>query len=410
MPVVLTSLNIRYIYSWPVISVPDCSCSLVADNASAASGLTGLDALPLQVINLIFAKLNNLDDLFAVGYSLPSMWPAATRHALELLTKRSYGAWAGVPIISVGNGQHGSEQPEDDYPQGLLSAADLRELRLGLAPPWQARTFGRWPASLYMIASRRYDFAPGVFALPDRRADSGGLATLDTKLREWGERMYRAQQARHIAARSGGPAAAHTLSPTCTLPQAMLPTLRVRADARFRAMQHGLRCAAEWLHQQQQQEAAGSNSVFFPTNEAWVLRNLTTREIVRADALARQPSDVRGPFVRGQKDDDNHYDDVNDDNDDDDDGGDGDNRGRGGRGICFGDVVALRTRFRGYNADPTMRLSEHEGVWAGHRFDITTVERHQREQGAQLALWADVSTEVSNEMKGLWMNRFGRSW
>ncbi len=122
-------------------------------------------------MNLIRAKLDTLNYYFALGYALPRIEPAATRHALMLVVGREYSQWAGVPIISVGNAQRVTEEPEHDYPPSLrLSAVELRELRLGLAPPWQARTFEPLPASLYMIAAQRYDFAPGVVGARPKRS------------------------------------------------------------------------------------------------------------------------------------------------------------------------------------------------------------------------------------------------
>jgi hypothetical protein len=65
-----------------------------------------------------------------------------------------------------------------------------------------------------------------------------------------------------------------------------------------------------------------------------------------------------------------------------------------------------------WSSDPScsMAYDGHEltrGVWAGDRFDITTLD--QLEEGTT-GVWTDVSKEVDDEMEGIWESEFGQGW
>lgn len=47
-------------------------------------------------------------------------------------------------------------------------------------------------------------------------------------------------------------------------------------------------------------------------------------------------------------------------------------------------------------------------IWAGHRFDITTVGRHEGKTKGEK--WKDVSEEVVNELAGIWEDAYGPQW
>lgn len=120
-----------------------------------------------------------------------------------------------------------------------------------------------------------------------------------------------------------------------------------------------------------------SDREFLPTNEPWVLRNLTKKQFVRAEAVALKPEFIHGPDI-----------DV----------------------IGFGEVLLTRICWSSAPAvgieDPTNIC---RGVWAGHRFDITTLARHQKETGDE-ADWADVSEEIAKEIATIWRSNFGADW
>lgn len=113
---------------------------------------------------------------------------------------------------------------------------------------------------------------------------------------------------------------------------------------------------------------------FMPSDREWVLRNLTTREFVRSGALVYNERAVSGPWMA-----------------------------RPG----FGEVLVSRICRSPNPSGCIMELQR--GIWAGHRFDITTMDRfpdHARpEQG-----WKDVGEEVAEEVATIWEQRFGREW
>ena len=97
---------------------------------------------------------------------------------------------------------------------------------------------------------------------------------------------------------------------------------------------------------------------FYPEDQPWILRDLTTQEYVRFEAIAIRPEYIHGPNI-----------DV----------------------LDFGEVVWSRVCWS-TETDCSMEYANnlHRDLWAGHRFDITTLDRHK--QGSlEGAEWKDVS-------------------
>ncbi|KFY81993.1 hypothetical protein V500_10914 [Pseudogymnoascus sp. VKM F-4518 (FW-2643)] len=113
---------------------------------------------------------------------------------------------------------------------------------------------------------------------------------------------------------------------------------------------------------------------FTPRQEDWILRNLTTKEFVTAEGIALDKKFIRGPFIFG---------------------------------IGFGDAVVARTLWTS-NGTPEFGRQFGRGVWAGHRFDITTRSRH--DEATKDEEWRDVSAEVKGEIAGIGESKFGRNW
>ncbi|KAG6191473.1 hypothetical protein E4U36_008135 [Claviceps purpurea] len=116
---------------------------------------------------------------------------------------------------------------------------------------------------------------------------------------------------------------------------------------------------------------------FYPRDEVWILRNLTTHQYVRREPLELQPGLAHGPFVRG---------------------------------IGFGCVVLSRIS---WSSDPSVSLKDptgriHRGLWAGHRFDITTMTRHEKLTAGQN--WTDVTEELVEEVTAIWSADQGPDW
>ncbi|KAI0160753.1 hypothetical protein GGR57DRAFT_519636 [Xylariaceae sp. FL1272] len=118
---------------------------------------------------------------------------------------------------------------------------------------------------------------------------------------------------------------------------------------------------------------------YLPSHQPWVLRNLTTKQVVHAERIL--PSPTHRPLYGTE---------------------------RVGRG--FGLVLFLRTYwFSSPSADlengPT---NVSRGVWAGHRFDITTLIRHEAKTGGEE--WDDVSDEVVRDIADFMKPTYGEEW
>jgi len=78
--------------------------------------------------------------------------------------------------------------------------------------------------------------------------------------------------------------------------------------------------------------------------------------------------------------------------------------------LGFGEVVWSRTCWSmeiGCSMNYTDNI--HRGVWAGHHFDITTLDRHK--QGSLKGTeWKDVSEEVAYVVERIWRKEFGSNW
>lgn len=116
---------------------------------------------------------------------------------------------------------------------------------------------------------------------------------------------------------------------------------------------------------------------FCPTDQAWMLRNLTTKQFVRSEEIALRPEFINGPDIKV---------------------------------IGFGHVVLSRIC---WSQDPENGMDFYDGeinrgVWAGHRFDITTVESHRKSTKGEV--WEDVSQEIATELATIFASKFGPDW
>lgn len=104
---------------------------------------------------------------------------------------------------------------------------------------------------------------------------------------------------------------------------------------------------------------------FYREDEEYVLRNLTTKELIRAKSVAADPDDYLGINFRK---------------------------------IRFGHALLSRIVLSGDRDGnlATLGNSFPRGPWAGHKFDITLWKRHLEEtQGED---WKDVGKEVDDEV------------
>jgi hypothetical protein len=116
-----------------------------------------------------------------------------------------------------------------------------------------------------------------------------------------------------------------------------------------------------------------TESDYFPRDQPWILRNLTTRQLVRSEAIALKPRYILGPDIRV---------------------------------LGFGEVVISRICWSTSSSTGMNNATDiSRGVWAGHRFDITTLARHEGETDG--AGWSDVSDEVAKEIADIWKSEYG---
>lgn len=116
---------------------------------------------------------------------------------------------------------------------------------------------------------------------------------------------------------------------------------------------------------------------YFPANEPWILRNLTTKQFVRAEAIALKPEYIHGPNIKI---------------------------------LGFSEVVLSRICWSSPLPHGVVDVTNMcRGKWAGHRFDITTLARHARETGDGNG-WVDVSSEVAEEIASIFRRTLGANW
>ncbi|KAI0542336.1 hypothetical protein GGR58DRAFT_526397 [Xylaria digitata] len=115
---------------------------------------------------------------------------------------------------------------------------------------------------------------------------------------------------------------------------------------------------------------------YFPTDQQWILRNLTPKQIVRSEVIALSPDRIHCPNIDA---------------------------------FDFGEVVMSRICWStSSDVGMTQIPNISRGVWAGHCFDITTLSRHETEtHGAE---WSDVSDEVQREIAGICEGAYGSNW
>ncbi|KAI1651761.1 uncharacterized protein F4817DRAFT_80896 [Daldinia loculata] len=115
---------------------------------------------------------------------------------------------------------------------------------------------------------------------------------------------------------------------------------------------------------------------FYPRDQPWVLRNLTTKEFVRSEAIALKPEFIQGPRIRG---------------------------------IGFPHVILSRICWSSVpNADIGGLTEITRGVWAGHCFDITQLSKHIEMTRGET--WIDVSSEVMDDISRIWERKYGPDW
>ncbi|KAJ6153717.1 hypothetical protein N7470_006676 [Penicillium chermesinum] len=102
---------------------------------------------------------------------------------------------------------------------------------------------------------------------------------------------------------------------------------------------------------------------FYPRDQPWILRNLTTKEYVRGEVIALKGEFVQGPNIEV---------------------------------LGFAEILVSRISWSSREAYFGRDKNLAHGKWAGHRFDITTLPAHEERAGNDG--WRDVSDEVLRDL------------
>ncbi|KAF4511959.1 hypothetical protein G6O67_001154 [Ophiocordyceps sinensis] len=275
--------------------------------------------LPTELHQLIFFHIEYIEDVVSLGLVNQHLCDIA-REELETYFCEHFGPWAGQKIVCVGE-----EVEPNDYPPGLFSDAELEALSKEEIEVYCEGT----EQYIVMTPSSLDHFTiPGVSQM--QQEPSICIRRESFRLRDY----------------------------FSNLP----------ASERRRLTSIGL------------PPEGNDDRKFFPTDQPWILRNLTTKQFVRAEAIALKPKFIDGPNIKV---------------------------------LGFGEVVLSRICWSSCNPwvpwgieDPTNIC---RGIWAGHCFDITTLAKHQDETSNGRG-WTDASDEVAKEIATIWERNIGTNW
>lgn len=285
------------------------------------SALDNINALPVIKSTCGLSRLPNelldmifqsldIKDVFVLGLQCQNFWNVAQKHIRAYLAFPC-GIWAGNRIICVGD-----YTESKDYPPNVLTESEKAKFEGGLSESESGdEDYEHFFSNLYGLADARYQ-----------------------EVREWQSNLAR--------------------------------------ELIGHAFELG-----EWHRLPKSSRSQISNDLLgyklsdlYPEDQPWVLRNLTTHEYVRSEAVAIKPEHIHGPNID-----------------------------------FFGFAQVLCSRICWSTTGWSKDRDTHRGVWAGHRFDITTLDRLK--QGAmECTEWKDVSEEVMNEMEIVFSESLGSNW
>ncbi|MCJ1378644.1 hypothetical protein MMC17_001743 [Xylographa soralifera] len=264
-----------------------------------------LPGLPSEILAMIVQVLD-YPSILKLAVTSSYFWKSC-RSRLFVIQASLLGSWAGEKIVCLGDYVSAS-----DHPPGMFTEQEKRDLSR-TALPYDEESDDveedrRYNNSLSMIASETY--------------------------REI--QFSQSRKRRHLS-----------LSPSC--------------------IQRNLWPKAQSLPPDIEESLTRIKEIFYPEHRAFILRNLTTQEYVRAEGITRHPEYIHGPKIDR---------------------------------VGFGHVVLMRICWSS-DSSGVSRRGINRGKWAGHRFEVTTVERHERSIKAD-EQWKDVSVQVREEIKDIW--------
>ncbi|KAL7916152.1 hypothetical protein GGI35DRAFT_431942 [Trichoderma velutinum] len=291
-----------------------------ANDEANINSITFLN-LPVELLRLIFNRIARIEDVVCLGLASRYFWAIARDYVHEHYAS-FFGQWAGEHIVNVGD-----DVLPGDYPPGLFSKEEMNELneRITTIPISDEEDEEDEDDDMdyVMMPFRLYHFSLSCVSSQHE----------DTNLSEASISLYVECRNRR----------------------------KFKYDPAFKST---LR------------EIVAEEITYFPQEQPWILRNSTTREFVRSEAIALSPEFIHGPFI-----------DV----------------------LGFGEVILSRIC---WSKRPCPGVESaipiHRGVWAGHKFDITTLAAHRL--GTIETEWSDVSEEVASEIAKIWKSQYGSNW
>ncbi|KAL7895876.1 hypothetical protein HDV63DRAFT_406107 [Trichoderma sp. SZMC 28014] len=275
-----------------------------------------LSNLPTELILGIMSHIEDMEDLVSLGLVNNRLcWIAQDQ--LRHCLPQYFAPWANKNIACVGD-----YSTRDDFPPGLFSNAELEALQHEKITTFVEEE-DEWRIA---CLNRLYDFTvPGLSHIQEEPMEIVSWKTW--RLRDSFRRL-----------KSVGDSAINSLINWCDI----YPN-------------------------------------YFPRDQPWILRNLTTKQFVRAEAIALKPEFIRGPHIIG---------------------------------LGFGEVLLSRITWTGAALEIHDPANIRRGIWAGHCFDITTLARHERKTigDGDDAEWTDVSDKVKEEIATIWESHFGAEW
>ncbi|KAK2598049.1 hypothetical protein QQS21_005826 [Conoideocrella luteorostrata] len=286
------------------------------------NGTVDLLSLPVELLCYIFDELEFIQDVLSLGMANRHLWRIAEEN-LEQYYRSFYGQLSNQNIVCFGE----YTEPHD-YPPGIFSDAEIQHLqRCKFGDMVTVDADFDWGGEADML---EHPFTPYDFTMEEVAEE----VKTDVDLRSEYIKLL------GYFCRKG-----------------------ILDDCAFQAVSPG------W---------AIDSTTYVPEDRPWILRNLTTTEFVRSEAIALRPEFIHGPYIEH---------------------------------IGFGEVILSRIGWTSHDREGKAKPGTiYRGVWAGHRFDIVDLASHDDDASASGVQWTDVSSEVADEIAKIWEEVFGENW
>ncbi|CAP73543.1 uncharacterized protein PODANS_2_9120 [Podospora anserina S mat+] len=193
--------------------------------------------LPPEVHRLIFTHIECIDDVFRLGLANRYLWSIGREHMHDYYMS-FLGRWANEHIVCVGE-----DVKPGDYPPGLFSAQELDLLRQKTSDiPYD------WDVDWDDVAFPNVPFTLHHFTFPS-------ISTQEEDVSLFGKSLALA------------------------------------------GLFHDLDISKDPAYDYIRSEMLVKQETYFPQDQQWILRNLTTKQFVRSEAIALKPECIHGPDI-----------------------------------------------------------------------------------------------------------------